>query len=43
MDYGSVCLTDTLSSTFDRHERAGGEGRLSFISRLNYAMDAIQA
>jgi len=26
---------------YDRHDRAGGEGKLSFISRIKYAMDAI--
>jgi polyisoprenyl-phosphate glycosyltransferase len=28
---------------FDRQEKAGGEAKLSFISRLKYAMDVIQA
>ena len=26
---------------YDRHDRAAGEGKLSFISRIKYAMDAI--
>jgi dolichol-phosphate mannosyltransferase len=26
---------------YDRHDRVGGEGKLSFISRIKYAMDAI--
>jgi dolichol-phosphate mannosyltransferase len=26
---------------YDRHERAAGDGKLSFISRIKYAMDAI--
>lgn len=26
---------------YDRHDRAGGDGKLSFISRIRYAMDAI--
>jgi polyisoprenyl-phosphate glycosyltransferase len=26
---------------YDRHDRAGGEGKLSFLSRIKYAMDAI--
>jgi dolichol-phosphate mannosyltransferase len=26
---------------YDRQDRAGGEGKLSFISRIKYAMDAI--
>lgn len=26
---------------YDRHDRAGGDGKLSFISRIKYAMDAI--
>lgn len=26
---------------YDRHDRLGGEGKLSFISRIKYAMDAI--
>jgi dolichol-phosphate mannosyltransferase len=26
---------------YDRHDRAGGAGKLSFISRIKYAMDAI--
>src|SRR5665213_2180017 len=26
---------------YDRHERAAGEGKLSFLSRIKYAMDAI--
>lgn len=26
---------------YDRHDRAGGDGKLSFVSRIKYAMDAI--
>lgn len=26
---------------YDRHDRAGGDGKLTFISRIKYAMDAI--
>jgi polyisoprenyl-phosphate glycosyltransferase len=26
---------------YDRHDRVGGEGKLSFLSRIKYAMDAI--
>jgi dolichol-phosphate mannosyltransferase len=26
---------------YDRHDRIGGEGKLSFVSRIKYAMDAI--
>jgi dolichol-phosphate mannosyltransferase len=26
---------------YDRHDRAGGDGKLSFMSRIKYAMDAI--
>jgi polyisoprenyl-phosphate glycosyltransferase len=26
---------------YDRHDRAGGDGKLSFLSRIKYAMDAI--
>jgi len=26
---------------YDRHERVGGEGKLTFLSRIKYAMDAI--
>ena len=26
---------------YDRHDRVGGEGKLSFVSRIKYAMDAI--
>ena len=26
---------------YDRQDRAGGEGKLSFMSRIKYAMDAI--
>jgi dolichol-phosphate mannosyltransferase len=26
---------------YDRHDRAGGDGKLSFFSRIKYAMDAI--
>ena len=26
---------------YDRHDRAAGEGKLSFLSRIKYAMDAI--
>ena len=26
---------------YDRHDRVGGDGKLSFLSRIKYAMDAI--